>query len=31
MTGRELLASATIIAGVALIITHRPVKAEIRN
>ncbi len=31
LTGRELLASATIITGVALIITHRPVKAEIRN
>jgi hypothetical protein len=24
LTGRELLASATIIAGVALIITHKP-------
>jgi drug/metabolite transporter (DMT)-like permease len=24
LTGRELLASATVIAGVALIITHRP-------
>jgi drug/metabolite transporter (DMT)-like permease len=24
LTGRELIASATIIAGVALIITHRP-------
>jgi drug/metabolite transporter (DMT)-like permease len=31
LTGRELLASATIIAGVALIITHRPVEPEIRN
>ena len=31
LTGRELLASATIIAGVALIITHRPLKPEIRN
>jgi drug/metabolite transporter (DMT)-like permease len=31
LTGRELLASATIIAGVALIITHRPVKPEIGN
>jgi drug/metabolite transporter (DMT)-like permease len=31
LTRRELLASATIIAGVALIITHRPLKAEIRN
>jgi drug/metabolite transporter (DMT)-like permease len=31
LTGRELLASATIIAGVALIITHRPLEPEIRN
>jgi drug/metabolite transporter (DMT)-like permease len=31
LTGRELLASATIIAGVALIITHRQVKPEIGN
>jgi drug/metabolite transporter (DMT)-like permease len=31
LIGRELLASATIIAGVALIITHRPVKPEIGN
>ena len=31
LSGRELLASATIIAGVALIITHRPLEAEIRN
>ena len=30
-TGRELLASVTIIAGVALIITHRPVKPEVGN
>jgi drug/metabolite transporter (DMT)-like permease len=31
LSGRELLASATIIAGVALIITHRPLDREIRN
>jgi drug/metabolite transporter (DMT)-like permease len=31
LTGRELLASATIIAGVALIVTHRPLEPEIRN
>jgi drug/metabolite transporter (DMT)-like permease len=29
LTGRELLASATIIAGVALIITHRPSPAPV--
>jgi drug/metabolite transporter (DMT)-like permease len=29
LTGRELLASATIIAGVALIITHRPLEPEV--
>ena len=29
LTGRELLASATIIAGVALIITHRPRPAPV--
>ncbi len=31
LTIRELLASATIIAGVALIITHRPLEPEIGN
>jgi len=31
LTVRELLASATIIAGVALIITHRPLEPEVRN